>query len=255
MRLREIITEDIEANPGVSDVAVIFGGRFQPVHKGHYAIYKHLVDKFGRDRVWIATSDKTDKPALDKYAQQMQTYQERYNKWEEKKAKAEEKGKEPPSPPRKPTPPEVKSFFNFEEKKKFWTNLFGVPENRVVFSAVPAFQPKEVLEQLPEDTAYVAVTSQKDKERYEAKNYFLPWPDNGVQNFEEIKDELYPYKDKGYYEILPMMEDSISASKVRSVFQNPDISEEEKKEFFTKLYGEFDEELFSLMNKRLGGEW
>lgn len=38
----------------------IFPGRFQPFHTGHYSIYKSLVDKFGKDNVYIATSDKTD---------------------------------------------------------------------------------------------------------------------------------------------------------------------------------------------------
>jgi hypothetical protein len=38
----------------------IFPGRFQPFHSGHYSIYKSLVDKFGKDNVYIATSDKVE---------------------------------------------------------------------------------------------------------------------------------------------------------------------------------------------------
>lgn len=38
----------------------ILPGRFQPFHRGHYEAYKYLVDKFGPDRVYIATSDKTE---------------------------------------------------------------------------------------------------------------------------------------------------------------------------------------------------
>jgi hypothetical protein len=41
---------------------VIYSGRFQPFHKGHYQVYKHLVDKFGKDNVYIATSDKIELP-------------------------------------------------------------------------------------------------------------------------------------------------------------------------------------------------
>jgi len=44
----------------VSDFIVIFPGRFQPFHKSHYSTYKNLVNKFGRDKVYIATSNKTD---------------------------------------------------------------------------------------------------------------------------------------------------------------------------------------------------
>lgn len=46
-----------EASP---DPVAIFSGRFQPFHAGHYSIYQSLVDKFGKDNVYIATSDKTD---------------------------------------------------------------------------------------------------------------------------------------------------------------------------------------------------
>jgi hypothetical protein len=39
---------------------VIYPGRFQPFHKGHHAVYEHLTTKFGRNNVYIATSNKTD---------------------------------------------------------------------------------------------------------------------------------------------------------------------------------------------------
>jgi hypothetical protein len=39
---------------------VIYPGRFQPFHKGHYAVYNWLTGKFGRNNVYIATSNKTD---------------------------------------------------------------------------------------------------------------------------------------------------------------------------------------------------
>lgn len=38
----------------------IFPGRFQPFHSGHYSIYQSLVEKFGKENVYIATSDNTD---------------------------------------------------------------------------------------------------------------------------------------------------------------------------------------------------
>lgn len=39
---------------------VIYPGRFQPFHKGHYAVFNWLSTKFGRNNVYIATSNKTD---------------------------------------------------------------------------------------------------------------------------------------------------------------------------------------------------
>ena len=39
---------------------VIYPGRFQPFHKGHHAVYDWLTGKFGRNNVYIATSNKID---------------------------------------------------------------------------------------------------------------------------------------------------------------------------------------------------
>jgi hypothetical protein len=45
---------------GMDKVVVVYSGRFQPFHKGHYATYDHLVKKFGKDSVYIGTSNVTD---------------------------------------------------------------------------------------------------------------------------------------------------------------------------------------------------
>lgn len=39
---------------------VIYPGRFQPFHKGHHQVFEWLCGKFGRNNVYIATSNKTD---------------------------------------------------------------------------------------------------------------------------------------------------------------------------------------------------
>lgn len=44
------------------NLLVIYPGRFQPFHKGHKAVYDYLVGQFGRDQVFIATSNKVDPP-------------------------------------------------------------------------------------------------------------------------------------------------------------------------------------------------
>lgn len=43
-------------------ILVVYPGRFQPFHKGHRAVYDHLTKKFGRDHVYIATSNKVAPP-------------------------------------------------------------------------------------------------------------------------------------------------------------------------------------------------
>ena len=44
----------------MDNVIVVYSGRFQPFHKGHFATYQNLIKKFGKDNVYIATSNKTD---------------------------------------------------------------------------------------------------------------------------------------------------------------------------------------------------
>ena len=45
------LTEDI-----AKDIAVFYGGRFQPMHKGHHKVYMGLVEQFGSSNVFIALS-------------------------------------------------------------------------------------------------------------------------------------------------------------------------------------------------------
>ena len=52
--VKGILAEDIKKQ------VVVYAGRFQPFHKGHNATYEHLVKQFGRDNVYIGTSNKTD---------------------------------------------------------------------------------------------------------------------------------------------------------------------------------------------------
>jgi len=54
--LESLLTEDI------NKTVVTYVGRFHPFHSGHYATYQHLVKKFGKDNVYIGTSDKVQLP-------------------------------------------------------------------------------------------------------------------------------------------------------------------------------------------------
>jgi len=44
------------------NLLVVYPGRFQPWHKGHKAVYDRLVKRFGRDHVFVATSNKVEQP-------------------------------------------------------------------------------------------------------------------------------------------------------------------------------------------------
>jgi hypothetical protein len=57
--VEQILLED--DNP-IKKTVVVYVGRFQPFHKGHYSTYQNLVKKFGKDNVFIGTSNKIEKP-------------------------------------------------------------------------------------------------------------------------------------------------------------------------------------------------
>ena len=44
---------------GAQRIVAIYGGRFQPAGSHHIKTYQYLVNKFGRNNVFIATSDVT----------------------------------------------------------------------------------------------------------------------------------------------------------------------------------------------------
>jgi len=53
---------DLYENVETMDTLVVYPGRFQPWHRGHHEVYNYLVKNFGRDRVFIATSNKVEPP-------------------------------------------------------------------------------------------------------------------------------------------------------------------------------------------------
>lgn len=59
--LAKFLVETILGEAAQMDkVVVVYSGRFQPFHKGHFATYDNLVRKFGKDSVYIGTSNVTD---------------------------------------------------------------------------------------------------------------------------------------------------------------------------------------------------
>jgi hypothetical protein len=54
--VKSILVEEVKQQ------VVVYAGRFQPFHKGHYATYEHLVKKFGKQNVFIGTSNQQGGP-------------------------------------------------------------------------------------------------------------------------------------------------------------------------------------------------
>ena len=179
----------------VKDLVVVYSGRFQPFHKGHFATYQTLVKKFGKNNVYIGTSDKTDNQ---------------------------------------------KSPFNFKEKVKVMTTMFGIPSNKIAQVKNP-YAPTEILSKFnKETTAFITVVGEKDSNRL------------GGKYFEKYKDsiELEGYVDRGYVFISPSQPNAISGTDVRIGLKKG--STEDKKDFFVKkAYGKFNQSIFDMVVDKL----
>jgi hypothetical protein len=176
----------------------IFSGRFQPFHAGHYSIYKALVDKFGKDNVYIASSNA------------------QYD---------------------------IKSPFDFKDKKNIITTMFGIPSSKVVRVKNP-YAPTEILDKLPKNTKYVTAVSQKDAERLEQGGKYF-------KNYNKVPDtKKKGYEHEGYYIVAPEMQlkvngKNISGTQLRATFGSDTISTAEKRKIFQQIYPKFDKDVFS----------
>ena len=179
----------------VKDLVVVYSGRFQPFHKGHFNTYQTLVKKFGKNNVYIGTSDKTDNQ---------------------------------------------KSPFNFKEKVKVMTTMFGIPSNKIVQVKNP-YAPTEILNKFnKETTGFITVVGEKDSNRL------------GGKYFEKYKDgiEMEGYMDRGYVFISPSQSNAVSGTDVRVGLRKGSI--DDKKEFFTKrAYGKFNQSIFDMIVDKL----
>jgi hypothetical protein len=179
--------------PEVKKTVVVYSGRFQPFHSGHYISYLKLAKKFGKDNVYIATSNDTSGP---------------------------------------------KSPFNFNEKVKIITTMFGVSSDKIVQVRNP-YAPKEILSSFDgKTTAYIAAVGEKDANRLSGK-YFKPY--NGKTG--------YGYDEIGYVYAVPSEKNPISGTDVRSWLGKGD--EEEKKKGFLKAYPKYDKEIFNMITGKL----
>jgi Zn finger protein HypA/HybF involved in hydrogenase expression len=182
-----------DENP-IKKTVVIYVGRFQPMHKGHYGTYQHLVKKFGKDNVFVGTSDKVERP---------------------------------------------KSPFNFKEKVKIMTTMFGIPKSKI-YKVKNPYKPTEILKKFNEDTtAFVTVVGEKDKNRLGGK-YFQPYKG----------EPSVGYRDGGYVYAAPQSGGGISGTETRNGLSVG--SDEQKQNFFKKrAYGKFNATIFKMITDKL----
>jgi len=178
----------------IKKTVVVYVGRFQPMHKGHFKTFQHLQKKFGKKDVYIGTSNKT------------------------------EKGRSP---------------FNFKEKVKIMTTMFGIPKSKIVQVKNP-YNPQEVLKRFNKDTtAFVTVVGQKDASRLSHK-YFQKYDGKPTEG----------YEDRGYLYVAPMQGGAISGTEVRQGLSMG--SDDQKEKFFKdRAYGKFNKTIFQMVSDKL----
>lgn len=152
MRINDIIFEDT-----TKQVTVFYGGRFQPMHRGHYDVYQHLVNKFGADNVFIVTT---------------------FSKDAEKEHLAGNYSSNP---------------FTFDEKKTIMVKMFGVPADKVV-QANPYSAKPSAVGRKDDESATVLVYGEKDANRLSTGGYFSPYPDDSTSPLiPASEDRAYVY--------------------------------------------------------------
>lgn len=187
-------------------LAVVYGGRFQPFHKGHYAVYKQLCKWFGVNHVWIATSNKTN---IDP--------------------------KEGAISP-----------LTFDERKEVMIRMFGIDPDRIVQCKNPAFAPVEVLNKYNGPVVCVLAVGEKDKLRYEGSEAYKPYPlsHEHPKEFDAVAAELDNANEKPFMYYLPVeMKHGISGTEARKQLTKlkPDATLAERKAMMKQIFGGYDE--------------
>ena len=183
-------------------LAVVYGGRFQPFHKGHYSVYRELCKQFGEGAVWIATSNKTN---FD------------------------------------PANGDI-SPFTFEEKVEVMVQLFGISPEKIIKCKNPAFAPKEVLELYKAPTVLVMVAGDKDVERYSSSKFFEEYPTKAGKPvpFQHAAAGLKTGESDppgAYYVISNARDGQQSGTLIREAFQRAGEDEGKQVAAYKKFYG------------------
>jgi cytidyltransferase-like protein len=147
------ISQILEGLEKHKKLVVVYGGRFQPFHKGHYEAYKWLCKKFGEHNVWISTSNKTN--------------------FDPKKGDI--------------------SPFSFKEKKEIIVSLYDINQRRIIQCKNPAFKPDEVFKMYKGfPIVFVNAVGKKDEERYKSGTFYKPLPRpfqmKEVETLETVED-------------------------------------------------------------------
>ena len=205
---------------GVDNIAVFYGGRFQPMHQGHHDVYKHLVQKFGADNVFIATM-------VSAKVQGLITKTDAGGKLTD--LQRGELSKNP---------------FTFDEKASIMNKMFNIPGDKIV-KTNPYRPDLEAVGRDPNTTAQILVYGEKDANRLATGG------EGFLHKLPNDMNELIPTaQERGYVYVAPLMQGGMSASDFRTLMASAN-DEDTKKQAFTRFFGKFDEQIFRFIEERL----
>lgn len=176
MRILELF-ESIAKTP-----VVFYGGRFQPMHKGHFGVYKHLVSKFGVDNVFIATM---------------------FGKKQQQAHAAGDYSTDP---------------FTFQEKADIIATMYGVPKDHVV-ETMPYRPDISKIGRDPATNYLVLALGAKDAQRLGSGNVIQDYKENILP---EPNKDPETGQERAYKYTVPSMEGGINASQFRSDIKGTD---------------------------------
>jgi hypothetical protein len=186
MRYTDLLTE-----AAAKQLTVVYGGRFQPMHQGHFNLYQKLVQRFGKDNVVIATM-----LSKDAHAQQL----------------AGDYSKDP---------------FTFKEKTYIMNKMFGI--TRVIDSS-PYRPDITKAGRNPETSAVVLVFSAKDAGRLKGSDTIHPLPKEfKIESLESYTED--GNMKRAYLLEMPTEKGGMSATDFRKVMSSDSPEEEKQETF------------------------
>jgi len=191
MRILELF-EAIAKTP-----VVFYGGRFQPMHKGHYGVYKQLVEKFGANNVFIATM---------------------FGKKQQQAHAAEDYSTDP---------------FTFQEKADIISTMYKIPRDHMV-ETMPYRPDLTKVGRDPATNYVILAVGAKDAERLKSGNVIQEYSENMLPDPAVDPDTG---QERSYKYIVPSVGyDNMNATMFRSTLKETN-DKNEMKEIFDEYFG------------------
>ena len=170
---------------------VFYSGRFQPMHKGHFGVYKHLVTEFGVDNVFIATM---------------------FGKKQQQAHAAGDYSTDP---------------FTFQEKADIIATMYGVPKDHII-ETMPYRPDLTKVGRDPSSNYVILALGAKDAERLKPGNVIQNYDKNILP---EPSVDPETGQERAYKYIVPSMEGGMNASQFRSDIVNSNNQSEMQEKF------------------------